>query len=74
MIDFCFDCSGEAVREVVEAVLLSEGCYDVFEVSCGRKGAASRSQTKVGLNGKRNSIVEPAKRGVRSALTVPWIW
>lgn len=39
----------------------------------GRKGAAKRSQTAVTLKGNRNSIVEPANRGVKSALTMPWI-
>ena len=40
----------------------------------GRKGEASRSQTVVTLKGNMNSIVEPANRGVRRALTVPWMW
>lgn len=57
-------------------VLVEGGCcgWSFLVVSCERKGLARRSQTKVGLKGKRNSIVEPAKRGVRSALTVPWMW
>lgn len=42
--------------------------------SLSRKGAASRSQTACALNGKRNSMVEPASRGVRRAFTVPCIW
>lgn len=36
-----------------------------------RKGAAKRCQTDWALNGKRNSIVDPAKRGARMALMVP---
>lgn len=38
------------------------------------KGAAKRSQTALALNGNMNSIVEPANKGVRSALIVPWMW
>ena len=37
----------------------------------GRKGAANRCQTDWALKGKRNSTVEPAKRGARMALIVP---
>ena len=40
----------------------------------GRKGEARRSQTALTLKGKRNSMQEPAKRGVRRALMVPWMW
>lgn len=40
----------------------------------GRKGEAKRDQTWLGLKGKRNSIVEPARRGARIAFTVPWMW
>ena len=40
----------------------------------GRKGAAKRRQTDWALKGKRNSIVEPAKRGAKMAFIVPWIW
>ena len=36
-----------------------------------RKGAARRFHTALTLKGKRNSIQEPAKRGVRRAFTVP---
>lgn len=43
----------------------------VFAMGVGRKGAANRFQTAVALKGKRNSMVEPAKRGVRIAFTVP---
>jgi len=39
-----------------------------------RKGAASRSHRCCGLNGYRNSTVDPAIRGVKRALTVPWMW
>lgn len=39
----------------------------------GRKGAAKRCQTEWALKGKRNSIVEPAKRGARMAFMVPWM-
>ena len=39
-----------------------------------RKGAASRSQTRVTLKGNMNSMVEPASSGARRALTVPWMW
>lgn len=40
----------------------------------GRKGAAKRSHTAVALNGNRNSMVEPAKRGAMIAFMVPWMW
>ena len=40
----------------------------------GRKGAARRDQTASALKGKRNSMEDPARSGVRIALTVPWIW
>lgn len=40
----------------------------------GRKGDAKRDQVELALKGKRNSIVEPAKRGARMAFTVPWMW
>lgn len=40
----------------------------------GRKGAARRSHTALTLNGNKNSMHEPAKRGARRAFTVPWIW
>ena len=40
----------------------------------GRKGAARRSHTALTLKGKRNSMQEPAKRGVRRAFMVPWMW
>ena len=53
---------GTTVRKVIG---------DFFGVSEGRKGAARRSQTELTLKGKRNSMVEPAKRGVRRALIVP---
>lgn len=56
----------------VRKVILSLGLLWVW-VS-GRKGAARRSQTAVALKGNMNSIVEPANRGVMSALTVPWMW
>jgi len=39
-----------------------------------RNGAAKRVHAAVALKGKRNSIVEPAKRGASMALTVPWMW
>ena len=42
-----------------------------FGSSEGRKGVATRSQTALTLKGKRNSMVEPAIRGVRRALIVP---
>jgi hypothetical protein len=38
------------------------------------KGAAKRSHTAVALNGNRNSMVEPAKRGAMIAFMVPWMW
>lgn len=38
-----------------------------------RKGAAKRDQTAVALKGKRNSMAEPAKRGVKIAFMVPWM-
>lgn len=40
----------------------------------GRKGAAKRFQTAVGLKGNINSRVAPAKRGARIAFMVPWMW
>jgi len=49
----------------------------IFEVvgdADGRKGAANRFQTWVGLKGKRNSIIEPARRGAIMAFMVPWMW
>ena len=42
-------------------------------VVAGRKGEANRVQSVVGLNGYKNSIVEPAKRGANIAFTIPWI-
>lgn len=59
---------GTTVKNVI-------GFGDGFEGVEGRRnGAAKRSQTAVALNGKRNSIEDPAKRGVRIAFMVPWIW
>ena len=55
---------GTTVKKVIRAGLVGDG----------RKGAAIRFQTASGLKGKRNSIVEPAKRGVRRAFIVPWMW
>jgi hypothetical protein len=40
----------------------------------GRKGAAKRCQTASALKGNMNSMEEPAMRGVRMALTTPWMW
>ena len=59
---------GTAVRKVIGS------CGGEEAVEEGRKGAASRDQTASALKGKRNSIVEPAKSGVRRAFTVPWMW
>ena len=47
------------------------GCLD--ELGLERKGAPSRSHTAVVLKGYWNSMVAPAKRGVRRAFTVPWM-
>ncbi len=55
---------GTAVKNVIGSLLFPSG----------RKGAANRSQTASILNGNINSIVDPAKRGVKRALTVPWMW
>ena len=56
---------GTTVRKVIG---------DFFDSLEGaRKGAARRSQTALTLKGKRNSMQDPAKRGVRSAFTVPWM-
>ena len=48
--------------------------FRVSEGNCVLKGEARRDQTADGLKGARNSIVEPAKRGVRRQLRVPWMW
>ena len=53
---------GTTVRNVMGFLLLS-----------GMKGVARRSQTASTLKGNKNSMVEPAKRGVRRALRVPWM-
>lgn len=42
-----------------------------FDSDEGRKGAAKRSHVASALNGKRNSMADPARRGVKSALMVP---
>jgi hypothetical protein len=39
-----------------------------------RKGAANRCHTAVALKGNKNSIEDPAKRGAKMALIVPWMW
>lgn len=46
----------------------------VLGFGVGRKGAAKRSHTAVALNGKRNSMLDPEKRGARIAFIVPWMW
>lgn len=40
----------------------------------GRYGAARRFQTASALKGNMNSMDDPASRGVRMALTTPWMW
>lgn len=42
-------------------------------VVAGRKGAANRVHREAGLNGYKNSIVDPAKRGAKMAFTMPWM-
>ena len=43
----------------------------VLPLAAGRKGAARRRQTASALKGNMNSMEEPARRGVNTALTVP---
>jgi hypothetical protein len=40
----------------------------------GRYGAARRFQTASALKGNMHSMDDPASRGVRMALTTPWMW
>lgn len=40
----------------------------------GRYGAARRFQTASALKGNMNSMDDPASRGVKMALTTPWMW
>lgn len=60
------------VGTTVKKVIISWDMLSLFPGAM--KGEASRSQTAFTLNGKRNSIVEPAKSGVSRPLTVPWMW
>jgi len=57
------------VGTTVKNVIGEGGGLDGF----GRKGAAKRCQTDWALKGKRNSMVEPAKRGANMAFMVPWM-
>ena len=70
------DSEDSAVSEMedVEAECAVELDADSVEPLSVRNGAAKRCQTAVALNGYKNSIVLPEYSGVRSALTVPWIW
>lgn len=56
---------GTTVRKVI---LDSDGR---LRSSSGKKGDAKRSQTAVTLNGKRNSMVDPANKGASKAFTAP---
>ena len=55
---------GTAVKNVIGSLF---GC----ESSVRRYGAARRSHVASRLKGKRNSMVEPAKRGAKRALITP---
>lgn len=56
---------GTAVRNVIGRLELV--------VVAGKKGYARRFHVASVLNGKRNSMAQPAISGVKSALMVPWI-
>lgn len=64
------------VGTTVKNVIFRFGCGfgSPFVAWEGKKGAAKRDQTASGEKGKRNSIVDPEKRGAMRALTVPWMW
>lgn len=57
---------GTAVKKVIGVVIWGI----VWE---GRNGAANLFQTAAGLNGNKNSIEDPARRGAIIAFTVPWM-
>ena len=59
---------GTTVRKVIFSFVDSGALFP------DKKGAESLSQTAFTLKGNRHSTVEPAKRGVKRALIVPWIW
>lgn len=73
---------GTAVKKVTFGL----GAFDAADMSplvvplvvadseAGRKGVARRFQTASALKGNMNSMEDPARRGVRMALTTPWMW
>ena len=69
------DCSSldQTVGTAVKKVIGGLEIVGPWPFVC-RKGAAKRCQTWVGLKGYMNSMLEPASKGARSALTVPWMW
>ena len=66
---------GTTVKNVIgSGFVVGNKLVSGWELAWGRNGAANRDHTAVALKGKRNSIEEPEKRGVRIALMVPWMW
>lgn len=67
---------GTAVKKVTFGLgAFDDACVSPLVVSeAGRKGVARRFQTASALKGNMNSMEDPARRGVRMALTTPWMW